>query len=46
MATHSMQYSCLENPHRQRKLAGYSPQGHLESEPTEPTGHAGTHSIN
>ena len=24
------QYSCLENPHGQRSLAGYSPQGHKE----------------
>ena len=27
MATHSLQYSCLENPRRQRSLAGYSPWG-------------------
>ena len=26
----SLQYSCLENPHGQRSLAGYSPQGHTE----------------
>ena len=25
-----LQYSCLENPHRQRILVGYSPQGHKE----------------
>ena len=31
MATHS-QCSCLENPHEQRSLAGYSPQGHKESD--------------
>ena len=24
----SLQYSCLENPHGQRSLVGYSPQGH------------------
>ena len=30
MATHF--YSCLENPHGQRSLAGYSPQGHKESD--------------
>ena len=24
------QYSCLENPHGQRSLAGYSPLGHTE----------------
>ena len=26
-----LQYSCLENPHGQRSLAGYSPQGRKES---------------
>ena len=26
-----LQYSCLENPHGQRSLAGYSPWGHWES---------------
>ena len=25
-----LQYSCLENPHGQRSLAGYSPRGHQE----------------
>ena len=25
-----LQYSCLENPHGQRSLAGYSPQGREE----------------
>ena len=30
-----LQYSCLENPHGQRSLAGYSPQGHKESDTTE-----------
>ena len=29
LATHS-QYSCLENPHGPRSLAGYSPKGHKE----------------
>ena len=29
------QYSCLENPHGQRCLAGYSPWGHKESDTTE-----------
>ena len=28
-------YSCLENPHGQRSLAGYSPWGHKESDTTE-----------
>ena len=30
-----LQYSCLENPHGQRRLAGYSPWGHKESDTTE-----------
>ena len=30
-----LQYSCLENPHGQRSLVGYSPQGHKESDLTE-----------
>ena len=29
------QYSCLENPHGQRSLAGYSPCGQKESDTTE-----------
>ena len=33
-------YSCLENPHRQRSLAGYSPWGCKESEMTEATQHS------
>ena len=37
MATHS---SCLENPHGQRSLAGYSPWGHKESDTTEQLTHA------
>ena len=28
-------YSCLENPHRQRRLAGYSAWGPKESDTTE-----------
>ena len=37
MATHSsvVGFSSLENPHGQRRLAGYSPQGHNESDTTE-----------
>ena len=31
-----LQYSCLENPHGQRSLAGYSPWGHKELDTTEP----------
>ena len=27
-----LQYCCLENPHGQRSLVGYSPQGHTESD--------------
>ena len=30
-----LQYSCLENPHGQRSLVGYSPRGRKESETTE-----------
>ena len=30
-----LQYSCLENPHGQRSLAGYSPYSLKESETTE-----------
>ena len=32
-----LQYSWLENPHGERSLAGYSPQGHKELETTEVT---------
>ena len=32
---HPLQYSCLENPHGQRNLGGYSPWGHKESDMTE-----------
>ena len=30
-----LQYSCLENPHGQRSLAGYRPWGHKQSDMTE-----------
>ena len=30
-----LHYSCLENPHGQRSLVGYSPWGHKESDTTE-----------
>ena len=30
-----LQYSCLENPHGQKSLEGYSPWGHKESDTTE-----------
>ena len=30
-----LQYSCLENPHGQKSLVGYSPWGRKESETTE-----------
>ena len=33
-----LQYSCLENPHGQRNLAGYSPGSHKESDMTEGLG--------
>ena len=32
-----LQYFCLENPHGQRSLAGYSSCGHKESDTTEAT---------
>ena len=32
-----LQYACLENPHGQRSLAGYSSWGHKESNMTEVT---------
>ena len=31
----SLQYTCLENPHEQRSLVGYSPWGCKESDMTE-----------
>ena len=37
-----LQYSCLENPKDQRRLAGYSPQCHKESDTTEVTYHSST----
>ena len=30
-----LQYSCLEDPHGQRSLEGYSPRDHKESDTTE-----------
>ena len=30
-----LQYSCVENPHGQRSLAGYRPRGYKESDVTE-----------
>jgi len=30
-----LQYPCLENPHGQRSLATYRPQGHKEPDTTE-----------
>ena len=38
-----LQYSCLENPHEQRRPEGYSPQGHKELDKTEVTEHSNTH---
>ena len=38
-AWHPLQCSCLENPHGQRSLAGYSPWGPTESDMTESTQH-------
>ena len=33
--SNSFQYSCLENPHAQRSLMGYSPWGHEELDMTK-----------
>ena len=38
-----LQYSCLENPHGQRSLVGYSPWGRIESDMTEVALHACMH---
>ena len=35
-----LQYSCLENPHGQRSLVGYSPWGHKESDMLSNSAHA------
>ena len=37
-----LQYSCLENPHEQRSLVGYSPWHHKESDTTEQLTHIST----
>ena len=34
-----LQYSCLENPHGQRSLEGYSPLGHKELDTTRDLAH-------
>ena len=39
-----LQYSCLENSHEQRNLAGYSPWSCKDSDMTEATEHACIHS--
>ena len=41
----SLQYSCLENPHGQRGLLGYSPWAHKKSDMTEQLSTASTKSI-
>ena len=41
-----LQYSCLENPHGQRNLAGYSPWGRKELDMTEATKHMRSSYIN
>ena len=43
MTTHSS--ILIREFHGQRSLAGYSPQGHKESDMTEVTQHAGMHSV-
>ena len=40
-----LQYSCLENPHGQRSLAGYSPWGHRQSDTTEHSTGQGMHKV-
>ena len=40
-----LQYSCLENPHGQRSLVGYSPGGHKESDTTEWQAQAGEYPV-
>ena len=40
-----LQYCCLENPHGQRSLVGYSPQGRKESDMTEATERTCTHMV-
>ena len=42
----SLQDSCLENPHGQRSLAGYSGWGHKESDTTEQLSTAQTKTLN
>ena len=37
------QYSCLDNPHGQRSLVGYSPWGHKESDTAEQVSTATQH---
>ena len=39
-----LQYSCLENPHGQRGLVGFSPQGRKESDMTA-TKHSTAHTL-
>ena len=38
-AWQTFQYPCLENPHGQRSLVGYSPQGRRELDTIEVTQH-------
>ena len=38
-----LQYSCLENPHGQRRMVCYSPWGRKESDTAEVTEHTHTH---
>ena len=40
-----LQYSCLDNPHGQRSLVGYSPWGHKELDMTEAILHACTYKV-
>ena len=35
--SNTLQYSCLGNPHGERRLVGYSPRGHKKLDTTELT---------
>ena len=41
-----LQYSCLENPHGQRSLEGYGPQGHRVRQDRSDLTHTRTHAQN
>ena len=45
VSVQTVNYSCLENPHGQRSLAGYSQWGRKESDMAEVTEHMHTHPL-